>query len=89
MYNGVWGTICDDNWDTPDATVVCRQLDLPTANVQALGEARFGQGFGTTWLDEVNCQGYENNLNECAHSGWEVEDCTHSEDASVICAGRV
>ena len=83
-YNGSWGTVCDDSWDINDANVVCRQLGFSRAT-GAPGIAEYGQGSGTIWMDNVNCQGGEASLPLCAHNGWGTENCGHGEDASVEC----
>ncbi|XP_031566686.1 deleted in malignant brain tumors 1 protein-like, partial [Actinia tenebrosa] len=84
FYNGQWGTVCDDAWDLYDAKVVCRSLGLPSAT-SALQSAFFGQGSGPIWMDNVYCQGTETSLSQCSHNGWRSHDCSHGEDASVVC----
>ena len=86
FYNGIWGTVCDDDWDMNDARVVCRQLGFPYV-VSAPGSAHFGAGSGQIWLDNVGCSGSESSIVNCPHRGWSVENCLHYDDASVICSG--
>ncbi|XP_015742594.1 scavenger receptor cysteine-rich domain-containing group B protein-like isoform X1 [Coturnix japonica] len=85
MHDHQWGTVCDDDWDLNEAMVVCRQLDCGTA-VSAPGSAHFGQGSGRVWLDNVNCTGAEAALSECQRRPWGSNDCTHREDAGVVCS---
>lgn len=83
-YSGQWGTVCSDNWDLNDASVVCRSLGLPNAT-RAFNTPVFGEGSGSIWLNEVRCQGTETSLTDCLHGGWRDHNCGHSKDASVVC----
>ena len=87
-HNGKWGTVCDDNWDINDAQVACRNVGFSRATA-AYQSAKFGKGTGEIWLDEVGCTGSERYLEECASNGWGSHDCSHSEDASVACSGKI
>ncbi|XP_072024719.1 scavenger receptor cysteine-rich domain-containing protein DMBT1-like [Amphiura filiformis] len=84
FHEGKWGSICDDGWDENEANVVCRQLGYPGA-VRVESDSLFGHGSGDVWLDDVICDGTEAALADCNHNGWGIHDCTHREDAGVVC----
>ena len=66
--------------------MICRQLGYPDA-VAAPLSARYGQGTGPVWLNNVQCLGNESDLFACAHSGSLNQNCKHDKDASVKCLG--
>ncbi|XP_063157072.1 soluble scavenger receptor cysteine-rich domain-containing protein SSC5D-like [Candoia aspera] len=85
LYKGEWGTVCDDDWDLRDVTVVCRELNCGEA-LSAPRGAWFGEGAGSIWLNEVHCVGTERHLLSCHHLGFRKHVCTHEEDANAICS---
>ena len=83
-HNGVWGTVCDNEWNLNDAQVICHELGFgqPFAAIQS---AFYGQGSGQIWLDDVNCDGTEWTIGNCLHSEWGSHNCSHEEDVGVNC----
>lgn len=56
-----------------------------TGTAQAVTGAQFGQGRGPIWLDNVDCAGHEEDIEECDHPAWGEHNCMHNEDAGVSC----
>ncbi|NXN74061.1 HIPL1 protein, partial [Himantopus himantopus] len=84
--DGEWGTVCDDGWSSPAAAVVCRQLGFPYV-VRASKKAEFGEGTSLRiLLDDVQCSGQEKTLLECDHADVGTHNCSHEEDAGVVCS---
>ena len=83
-YDGVWGTICNDIFDNNDngPRVVCRQLGLSGGR-----EEWFGSGASSLpiHLDNIDCTGEEERLTECLSNEWGDNNCSHFEDAGVVC----
>ncbi|KAJ8040994.1 Neurotrypsin [Holothuria leucospilota] len=87
LANRRWGTVCDDDWDLDDAIVVCKELGYPGAEAY-FTNSYFGGGSGTIWLDNVECSGEENSLNDCTKNIMGNHNCVHAEDAGVTCTAR-
>ena len=48
-------------------------------------DAAFDQGTGPIFVDNVVCDGQELRLLDCASNPFAVHDCSHAEDAGVVC----
>ena len=91
IFLGQWGTVCSDNWDLADATVVCHQLGYMRAVGAPRGSAAFGAGTGPSWYHWVQCTGTEMNLAECSkYFSVSGSACNYYyDDAGVVCSSEL
>ncbi|EFA10680.1 lysyl oxidase homolog 3 [Tribolium castaneum] len=85
LHEGQWGAICDDEWDSSEAHVVCQQLGYPKDSGKATVSSYFGPAKRKFWMDNVFCSGNESEIIDCRFDGWGNNDCTSTEAAGVIC----
>ena len=89
VVNGEWGIamVCNDGWDTNDATVVCRQLGYPVV-LGVYSRAHFGRSRGIVQilLGDLQCRGEEESLADCRPRSIGQDNCTYYKDAEVTCS---
>ncbi|XP_056016605.1 deleted in malignant brain tumors 1 protein-like isoform X1 [Ostrea edulis] len=79
--NGQWGTICNDNWNTEDASVVCKMMGFPYGKPKVFGH--YGIYMRPMVMENVLCHGSELSIRDCPHST--PSSCPSSQTAGVIC----
>ncbi|XP_038069987.1 deleted in malignant brain tumors 1 protein-like [Patiria miniata] len=80
------GTICGNGWTTVNSDVLCKELGFTASE-------KYDGNKDVTWLSDnpkvllesVNCEGDEQRLVQCSHSGWDNSDCDHKGDVWVRC----
>lgn len=82
------GTVCGDGWSMNAANVACRQLGYTAALRTSSGE-EFGGVPSAMWMSYVSCNGSEEKLQDCTHSGLDdfSKRCLHPIGVGVVCGG--
>jgi C1A family cysteine protease len=84
MKNGVWATICDDDWDIVDANTLCNVLGFSGA-MNAFSHSYFGEGTGAILAKDKNCTDSNTSFVSCLNDVQESDNCSHQKDVGVIC----
>ncbi|XP_025100437.1 scavenger receptor cysteine-rich type 1 protein M130-like isoform X2 [Pomacea canaliculata] len=85
LYDGTWGTVCNDGFGLEEALVACRMLGFNSTTAVAIGSAKYGSGSGPILFSHLRCVGDETSLAQCEHSGLYRLYCEHWQDVGVMC----
>ena len=88
LYNGTWGTICDDYFESNSngATVLCRMMGYHGGDESNDYRQSSVTPSKKIWLDGVQCTGTESNIDDCPHNEpWGNNNCNHGEDVAIRC----
>ena len=89
LHNNIYGSICDDEFDNEDATVLCKMFDSGRYGIGTYSSSYKQSNIGATkiWLDNLSCNGSEHHISQCRHNGWGINNCGKSERVGIRCTG--
>uniref|UniRef100_A0A8C8VLT7 Soluble scavenger receptor cysteine-rich domain-containing protein SSC5D n=1 Tax=Pelusios castaneus TaxID=367368 RepID=A0A8C8VLT7_9SAUR len=64
LHGGIWGTLCDSQWDLQAAHTLCQQFDCGFALSVPAGHL-FETGDGPVWNGTFGCERNESRLRDC------------------------
>ncbi len=73
--------MCNDRLSEEAVKVVCHEFGFGAGELTT----GFGAGTGLIWLENVDCDGDEGSLSECANNGYGEHNCNHEEDVGIVC----
>lgn len=90
-YGGRWGTVCEEGWGAKSAEVACRELGFERPIRKTDGSLYTYEGSDSipVWLDDVDCEGSEENIINCPHGPIGTHLCSHDHDIGIICTGKI
>lgn len=67
----IWGQVCDDGFNMPDADVICRDLGFELGALEVKHNAFYGNMDPATsfMVDKLDCKGDEATLRDCNFNG--------------------
>ncbi|KAK4325164.1 hypothetical protein Pmani_004317 [Petrolisthes manimaculis] len=85
LWQGQWGTVCDQGFTKDDTKVVCRSLGLRNGWMVPFYSINREIVTGPVWLEKPSCQGDETWLGECPGASWGTSSCHHTRIVSIFC----
>merc|ERR1712004_340839 len=83
-YNGEWGAVCDDVYNSNLARVACREMGYLGGYQSSSGI--FGiSSTSSVFLDKVLCTGSEAHIIECQHNPWLDHNCGNHQIVNIRC----
>ncbi|XP_019910243.2 scavenger receptor cysteine-rich domain-containing group B protein isoform X2 [Esox lucius] len=84
--NQSWTSVCEADFDQPDAEVVCRELGCGAP--AAIQGGLYGEGQHPIWAKEFQCKGDESLLLDCDTLARNMNSCTKGSNVGLTCIGR-